>query len=439
MQRELGAFERALWISDRHSPFHIVCVLRLEGAPPLDVVRRSLAFLQKRHPFLAARLVNTKGRHYFTKLLEPPLPFRRLSRWNDNHWKLVAETELASRIDALTGPMFRCAYLYDKANARAEIVLAFSHFIADAASASQLLHELMMICASLMEGEPVSVSELPPAPPLESRFPPAFKGWMRAVHTLRYALAQMQDEVSYRWMTGGGRMPPLHESATHGRILTVQLSEELVEPFAQRARREGVTLNSALNAALLLSVNRHLYAGQGLPMRTFAFASLRPYVEPPLDAEHLACYISMLRYTVNVDGNCDFWLLARELHSKIHSSFKSGDKFIASVMAEPLMKMMTRLKAFRMGATALNYNGAVPVQTEYGSIKVVGMHGYVSAFELGPELSSQAGFFDGRLIWDFIYLEEDMSREKVEAIVEEIKRIMKSSVIASEAKQSPRV
>jgi hypothetical protein len=430
MQRELGAFERALWISDRHSPFHVVCVLRLEGAPPPDVVRKSLAFLQKRHPFLSSRLVHTKGRHYFTSLREPPLPFRSISRWNDEHWKLVAETELASRIDALTGPMFRCAYLYDKADTRAEIILALSHFIADAASASQLLHELMTISASLMDGEPVSVPELPPAPPLESRFPPAFKGWRRAVHTLRYALAQMKDEVTYRWMTGGGRMPPLHESAAHGRILPVQIPEGLIEPFAQRARREGVTLNSALNAALLLSVNRHLYAGQSLPMRTFAFASLRSYVEPPLNVEHLACYISMLRYTVHVEGNCDFWLLARELHAKIHSSFKSGDKFIASVMAESLMKMVTRFKAFRMGATALNYNGAVPVQTEYGAIKVVGVHGYVSAFELGPELSSQAGLFDGQLIWDFTYQEEDMSREKAEAVVEEIRRIMMSSVNA---------
>jgi hypothetical protein len=149
----------------------------------------------------------------------------------------------------------------------------------------------------------------------------------------------------------------------------LQIPEELIEPFAQRARREGVTLNSALNAALLLSLNRHLYAGQGLPMRTFAFANLRPYVEPPLTTEHLACYISMLRYTVHVEGDGDFWSMARELHAKIHSSFKSGDKFIASIMAEPLMKMVTGLKAFRMSAGALNYNGVVPVQTGYGESK----------------------------------------------------------------------
>lgn len=437
MRRELGAFERALWISDRHSPFHLVCVLRLEHAPPPGLVRKSLAVLQKRHPFLAARVVHAKGQHYFTKLPEPPLPFRSLSRWNDDHWILVVETELANRIDALTGPMFRCAYLYSETDARGEIVLALSHFIADAASASRLLHELMTICASIVDGKPVSVPELTPAPPVESRFPPAFRGWRLAVHTLRYALEQMKDEVSFRWVTRGGRVPPLHESATHGRILPIQLPEELVEPFAQRGRREGVTLNIALNAALLLSLNRQLYDGRRLPMRTFVFADMRPFVDPPLTPEHLACYISMLRYTVDVRGDGDFWSMARELHDKVYASLKSGDKFIASLMAEPLMKMVTGLMAFRMSAGALNYNGVVPVQTAYGGIGVVGVHGYVSAFELGPELSSQAGFFNGQLFWDFAYLEEDMSREKAEAIMDEIKGIMKSSVIASEAKQSP--
>lgn len=387
--------------------------------------------------------MHAKGKPYLTKLPAPPLPFRSLSRWNDDHWKLVAETELANRIDALTGPMFRFAYLYSETDGRAEIIFALSHFIADAASASQLLHELMTICASLADGKPASVSELPPAPPVESCFPPAFRGWKLAVHTLRYALAQMKDEIRYRRMTRGRQVPPVHARATHGRILPLRIPGELVEPFAQCARREGVTLNSALNAALLLSLNRHLYAGQGLPMRTFVFADMRQYADPPLSTEHLACYISMLRYTVSVEGNIDFWQLARNLHSKVYSSLKSGDKFIASVMAEPLMKLVTGLKAFRMSAGALNYNGVIPVQTRYGGIKVLGVHGYVSAFEFGPEFSSQAGFFDGQLFWDFIYLEEDMSTEKAEAIVEEIKGIMKSSVIASgadsAAKQSPMV
>jgi NRPS condensation-like uncharacterized protein len=216
MKRELGIFERAQYISDRHAPFHIVTVLRLENAPASHIVRKALTLLQKRHPFLSARLMHEKGRDYFATLVNPPLPFRNPPRWNNDHWHQVVEVELASRIDAVNGPMFRCTYLYNESSAKAEIVLALSHFIADSASASHLLHELMTISASLADGMPVSVSELPPAPLLESRFPSKFQGWRLALRTAPYVLAQMKDEIIYRVRTLGKRVPPLHKKTTRG-------------------------------------------------------------------------------------------------------------------------------------------------------------------------------------------------------------------------------
>lgn len=428
MKRELGIFERAQFISDRYAPFHIVGVLRLENAPPSHIVRKSMALLQQRHPFLSARLMHEKGQHYFTTLVGSPLPFRNLPRWNDEHWHQIVEVELSSRIDAVTGPMFRCTYLYGESQPRAEIILTLSHFIADSASTSHLLNELMTICASLADGMPVSISELSPAPVLESRFPSAFKGWCMALRTLRYILAQMGDEIAYRVQTRGRRTPPIHNKPSRGHTLSIQIPEEIIEPFAQRARKEGVTLNSALNAALLLSVNRHLYDGEKLPMRTFYFADMRPYVDPPLHAENLSLYITMTRCTVDVAGDIDFWSLARDLHAKIYTFLKSGDKFVASVMAESLMKMVTGLKAFRLCASALNYNGVVPVQARYGRIKVLGVHGFVSAYEFGPEMASQAQYFNNQLFWDFIYLEEDMDQGMAKAVVEEIKSIMQSAI-----------
>lgn len=428
MMRELGIFERSQLIADSYSTFHIVGALRLENAPPPHIVRKSLGILQGRHPFLSVRLLPENGKNYFAALIDPPLPFRNLPRWNDEHWTQVVETELATRIDSLTGPLFRCAYLHSESHPHAEVLLTLSHLIADAASASQLLHELLTICASLMDRMPVSVSKLPPAPTVESRFPTEFRGLKMSQHILKYALAQMEDEISYRIQTRGKRTPQVPTKSTQGHILSLQFSEDEIEPFAQRARKEGVTLNSALNAALLLSVNRHLYAGKNLCMRTFSFADLRPYVHPPLPPEDLGLYISMMRYSALVEGSMDFWSLARDLHKKIYSSLKSGNKFVAAVMAESLMKMITRLQTIRLAASALNYSGVVSIQANYGSIKVLEVHGFVSGYGIGPELASQAQFFDNQLFWDFIYLEEDMSRDTAIKILDEIQGIIQSAV-----------
>lgn len=430
MKRELGTFERALVITDRHAPFHIVSVLRLEGAPSPQIVRNALKVLQNHHPFLFARLLREKGRYYFVKLIDPGLPIHVLPRWNDGHWVQVAEVEAGNRIDVMNGPLFRCTYLYDSTHERAEIILTLCHAIADAASTARLLHDLLKICVSFTDEKTVPLRGTggAAAPPVESRFPPAYRGLRFALHALRFALGQLVDEISYRIQTRGKRTPPLHQPPTRGHILSVQLPEDLVDSLSRRARLEEVTLNSALNVAMMIAVNRELYAGQRAPMRTFSFVNLRSYVDPPLSDEELACYVSMMRYTVAVEGGSDFWTLARDLHKKIYASLKSGDKFVAAAMTEPLMKMFTELKSFRMSTTALSYNGVPPIESSYGSIKVTGIHGFVSAYDLGPELSAQAQFFNDQIFWDFMYLDADMTRDEAIAVTEEIRTILLHAV-----------
>jgi phthiocerol/phthiodiolone dimycocerosyl transferase-like enzyme len=428
LKRELGSLERAFLIADQHAPFHVVSVLRLENAPAPHILKQSLLILQNRHPFLRSRLLPEKGNYYFAKLVEPALPFYFFPRWNASHWLYIAEIELGKRIDVLTGPLFRCTYLYSEADERGEIIFSFFHSIVDASSVSQLLHELLAVCAAFTDQKTVSPYELQATPPVEARFPPAFRGASLALHQLRYALQQTLDELFYQIQTRGKRIPPLHGHASHGQIFSIQLPEDLTESLGQRARKEGMTLNSVLYAAMLLAVNRHLYAGQQVPMRTLSFASLRPYVQPPLGDEDLACYISPLRYTVLVSGGADFWSLAHSLHSKIYASLKSGNKFVAATLAESQMRRVTVSKSFRLASTALNYSGVVPVQSVYGSMRVMGLHGFVSVYDLGPEFSAEARIFNNQLFWDFTYLQADLSREEAIAIVEEIKSILNSAL-----------
>ena len=193
MKRELGTLERALLIADQHAPFHIVSVLCLESAPSPHILKQSLQILQNRHPFLRSRLQHEKGNYYFARLVDPALPFYFFPRWNADHWVYIAEAELGKRIDVLSGPLFRCTYLYSEADQRGDIIFSFFHSIVDASSVSQFLHELLSVCASFMDQKTVSPYELPPTPPAEFRFPAAFRGLSLTLHQMRYAFQQMID------------------------------------------------------------------------------------------------------------------------------------------------------------------------------------------------------------------------------------------------------
>ncbi|MCP4140497.1 MAG: hypothetical protein GY755_09440 [Chloroflexi bacterium] len=415
--RKLGIFERAMVIANEHAPFNIISVLRLEHAPSPEIVKEAIAKIQKRQPLLSARIVEDT---FFEALPTSKLPFHVIKRKSKEQWREIAEQEMAFRYDHRNEALFRAIYIYSEENS--EIILNVHHAIMDAASGMNLLDELLQ----LISGEVSSLPRLQLAPVFEAQFPPSHRGLRRIFTMAGYMLRQMGDMASFAWKTRRKRTPPVRLGGK-SYTATLVLPEKLVNSLSHQGRKNGITLNSLLNAAQLLAVNKYLYAGKRLPMQTFAFADLRPYTISPTGPEQLANYISMMRFTVDVSGESDIWCLAQELHAQIYRSLKFGDKFSAAVMSEMLLKTFTTLKAMRFGATALNYSGNVPLKRQYGDINLVGVHGFVSGYDLGPEISSQARLFNDEVWWDFIYLDSDMDADLAEKIIAEIKLILENA------------
>jgi NRPS condensation-like uncharacterized protein len=423
MIRKLGIFERALVISDRHAPFNVVSVLQLENSPASEIVEHAVMILSNRHPLMQANISADKFEYHTSRTFS----LRIIEQEGDFNWLDSVEEEMNTRLDASNG-LFRGVYLFNKKNAT--LILTFHHAIMDATSGMNLLDELLQICASTLQS-----TEVPPLPNLEvasaveKKFPPSFKGLFGLVRLLQYALSQIGDELRYQWRIRGKRFPPV-KLGGQGFPLTLTLSESLIDELSKRCRAERVTLNSLLNASLLLATNRWLYNRSMTPMRTFSFADLRLYTVPPTPAEHLANYISMLRFTEDISSKSTIWEVTKSLHMKIYRALKRGDKFSAVLMSESLLKMFTTMKSMRMGSTALNYSGAVPLEVQYGKIKITGLHAFLSSYDLGPEVSAQARLFKDELWIDFMFLDTDMNRKTAEKIVEEVKTILEGAVSA---------
>jgi len=421
MLRKLGTFERAMLISNNHSPFNIVSVLKLKNAPTPEKLEQALGLLQLRHPFLRVRITDMDNQPWFEAIPNPAVPFRWEERQDDQHWVQVAENEMALRFGIRKGPLFNATYLYG--SGKGDLILNFHHTVLDSVSGVNLLDELLRLCSDQV----VDQQKLGLAAPLETRFPRTHKGFGRAVRLTGYILAQVGDEFRFRWRNRGERIPPVHLGGS-GFIKVLILPESLVEPLSTRSRVEKVTLNSILNAAQLLAVNRNLYGGRKAAMQTYTFANLRPYVTPPVEKEDLACNISMMRHTLDVSGDQDIWDLSKKLHRKIYHTLKGGDKFSAFLMSETLLKMVTRMKTMRFGASALNFSGAVALEGKYGEIVVEAQHGFVSGYDLGPELASQARLFNDQVCWDFIYLDTDLEEAAAQKLVEDIHAILVEAV-----------
>jgi hypothetical protein len=416
MSRPLGVFERALAFSDRYATFNVAIVLRMENAPAPAVAGEALAAVQAQHPLLGAAIRNGK---YVPGAAPPPVLDVRPTG-GESDWLSTVEAELDRGFDPHAGPLHRMIYLTGAG--RGDLLWVFYHSILDGASAVHVLDEFLRLCAGTPETRAVPRTPSALAPAAETQFPASARGLRGGLGRMRYALAQSAEQAGYLWHTRNTARPAI-APAGHSRVLADIWPEPLVAALTQSCRQHGVTLNSLLNAALVLAVNRRLRGGRPEPMQTFTFADLRAHAAPPDDADPLVNYASMLRLTVPASGVTDIWALARDVQARIYHALKTGDKYHAHMMAETTMRMFVALKSMRMGAAALSYAGTLPLSARYGDITLTALHAFVSSINIGPLMSAQARLFDERLWLDFSYFDGDMDHANAGQVVAEMRSI----------------
>lgn len=422
MIRPLNPFERAAVVSNDYAPFNVVIAVHLQNPPAPYVVMQALKTLQQFHPLLRASIKSSGNELVFEESSSlSPIPLKVIPRLNNSTWESIAEQEMNHSFSKTQAPLIQAKYIFS--DSKAELILTAYHALIDGAASEYLTDQLLSLCQENHLPNP----QIVPMRINQYKLPPSHRGFKKLVQISSFAFSQMKGEFTYRIKNRGNRMP-LVKHGGEGKIATITLSKNLTYELSRISRRERITINSVLNTAQLLAVNKILYAGEEAVMQTFSFANLRPYLKPPIPPGSLGGWVTLFRVPVNIDDATKFLDLAKTVHNKITASLKRGDKFNAFLTSEGLLKMMTKIDKFRFGSSAINYSGVINIKTQYGDTQVKSIHGFVSAYDLAPELSSQARIFNNQIIWDFIYLDTDMGESTAEKLVQEIIAILENAV-----------
>src|SRR5262249_2341503 len=111
---------------------------------------------------------------------------------------------------------------------------------------------------------------------------------------------------------------------------------------------------------------------------------------------------------------------AHAFQERLYRSFRRGEKFHATRLTRSVMQATLRARSFRMAETALSYAGPSRLAPAYGPFRVRRLHAFVSDIPVGPEFTALARLDGCRIMWDFLYLSEDMDRNAAEALAADV-------------------
>ena len=418
--RPLAGTERAFYAVSRLSPLNLVVLVRLAGPALEDVLPAALAALQRRHPWLRARLAGPPSRPCFD--VSPPesaaggmrpLPLRWVDSTDPDAAFAVAEQEMSTPFEPARGPLARVTCVRG-AGPASDLVLTLHHVIADGASAANLVHELLGSCQARLAGLPAPApgpAAMPP--PLTDVLPPILRGPRGRLRALALVARQGRDEIAYRRGSRGRRpIPP------SGRALTkpLRLDRASTDALVSQARRHRLTTTSVLSAALLWQASTVLYSALPCTMRAVVWVDLRPHLAPPVEGETLGCYVSMLRFVIRVDPLRGFAVLAAEVQDRLERAARRGDRIPAALLSGGLARAAVRWPATRLGTIALSYAAAPAIQPSYGPLGVREVQAFVSNLPLGAEIAAAAGPAPGGLWCNLLYLDTDFGEKTAAAI-----------------------
>ena len=412
----MGNIEQAQTLVNEFSSMAAVGVLHLRHCPSPKKVQQALNQLQQRHPLLQMKIMRQNGALSFVNVTDcPPLSINVIEA-DGEAWRTIVQTAINQQVPH-EAPLLHFHYLHvADEDDRVDLVAVFHHAMMDAFSGINLLEEMLLLLSGQTEER---AQALPLLEPCEVYFPPELQGVSRLPKLARFMSAQMGDEFSFRFKSRNGRTPPIHQTATCTPLVR-RLSPDQTRALTKAVRRHDVTINSALSAAQLMTVHKHLYDQQALPLRTMIFANLRPYLKPAISKDNLGCYITPTRQTVAMPTHPDFWQIAQTIQQNLTNTMRRGDGFLNALMSKMLVKMITGRGTERFAATAISYAGPLPLRTKYGGIELLDMHAFLASTPLGPEFFAFSHIFKGELIWDFAYLDADMDAEMANCIADEI-------------------
>ena len=393
--RRLGGVEQWFFAMDQHRPNHFSLVANVAGSLDGDRFADALAAVQRRHPLLNVAIGrDEEGLLAFVRRPQPsrPIPLT-IKPYHSTTWEAELGREAGARIRSDHCPLVRALVLSGRD--QSDIILTIHHCIADGLALVFLMRDLLR---AVQGGASPGLLDIPLAEEDGYRLhrQPLMGGTARTETETRAAGDSNSSEPGAVPLDWSYR--PLHP-ASLPHVLSHRLSKDQTDRLLRAIRREGVTVHSALTAALVLAGHTASPGWRRPSVRVFTPINLRGALH---SGEGVVVALGAGAVSVNASSASTLWDLARVARSDL-AMFRTidGEFVVAKLLGDMASSDPAAVPQFTV--TSMGYDlmitnpGNVHFDLSAGALSVTGMWGPSVLFGLENEQSVSILTFDGRL------------------------------------------
>ena len=431
INRKLGQLEETMEIlNQRAKTWNVVTISRIRGNIQETVLRQSLNIIQYRHPALNSHIINSRNSYYYQSKGTGKLPLQVVNIRESQEWEAIVNAEMNQVIDS-SKYLLRVVLvkILNQQNIN-YLITTTHHAITDGLSSVQLHSEILTYCQKITEGKSLPiVTTLEPLPPIEKLLPTwtnSFKSKLgRVALLLNIALQKYWNQPKALRVE---KYVPISQRRCE--IIHRQLSEESTRQFIQQCRQENTTVQSALCAALMLTVSKQLAKNHedNIPVSCLSYLDLRRRLQPEISTENMTVLAASLMKFYRITNNTSFWELARKVKHNLNEKIHQGEIFQMIYLAKYLINFSLLFPNQVSPTVSVSNLGKVNIPHNYGELELeeisfVGSHAlYAGMFIV------HAATFQEKMTLNFVFSQPSLNQQTMERLVDHcIDSIMKVS------------
>jgi NRPS condensation-like uncharacterized protein len=421
---------------DLSSPSNVAAVAHLEGIQDVDMVEKALNIAKDRHPYLQY-FIERDGDH--SVLVYDPVksvPFTVLPESPEEFWIQICEAEMNRVFDIKNAPMMKAFLLY-RTQGSSELIVSFSHIIADGVNAVQFVRDVIYLLGKMTEGEKTpAIEKLQLLRPDTAYFSEA--NFLKPVLSTgpfeknNYIVQSFRPDIEtgdskFNYISGG--------SDKKSKLLPYILSPAESSHIVNRCREQGITVNSLLSIALIFALGEYIYEkdmGDADPLWikiSIAMDLRRRMRNIQVSASDFGMWAGRCLLYSQIAKDTIQYNFSRSYHAIFSEYLQNHPFYYSQMMVQQFYQSLNtatknslpyfpHVKITNLGD--LNKTG---IMSHYGRIKVHRM-GFVAP--LHREWINDLGFglcaagFDGQLILNFIYMEPARTADEARLFVDRV-------------------